>query len=129
MVAEGARLRQKVFEGRFVVLFEVRSRLVAGIQIILKVAAEVDLVERIFFLALGLGGNLFRAALAIPLNPRSLLERRRGFLEFLQYGILDHLRVDHVLQLKLVEHKHTDHLHQARRQYLPLRDLQIEFRL
>ena len=57
------------------------------------------------------------------------VEQRNRIFQFFENRILDHLRVDHVLELKLVEREDRDHLHQARGQDLALRELQVQFGL
>jgi len=44
----------------------------------------------------------------------------------LKYGVVDHLLIDHLLQLKPVELKNRDHLNEARREDLLLRDFQLQ---
>ena len=51
-----------------------------------------------------------------------IVEERNGIFEFFEDGVLHHLGIDHVLELDLVERKHTDHLHQARGEDLALGD-------
>ena len=58
--------------------------------------------------------------------PTSSSKGNRVF-EFFENGILNHLGVDHVLELKLVEREDGDHLNQARGQDLALRKLDAQF--
>ena len=55
-----------------------------------------------------------------------IVDHRNGIFQFFENGVLHHLGSDHVLELKLVEREDADHLHQSRREDLPLRDLQIQ---
>ena len=54
------------------------------------------------------------------LRPTSSI-KRNGIFELFENRVLDHLGVDHVLELKLVEREDRDHLHQARGEDLALR--------
>ena len=60
--------------------------------------------------------------------PPGWRHRRAGnvFFELLEHRIFDDLGVDHLLQLELVQGKHAHHLHEARGEYLPLRDFQAQ---
>ena len=111
-----------MFERRLVVLFKVGRGLEAGIEIVLEVASEVDLVEGILLFALCLFLNSLDGALAVAFDTGSLIEGCGGLFELFEHGILNHLGVDHVLELKLIERENTDHLHQPGCQHLPLRD-------
>ena len=99
---------------------------VPGIKVVLEKRAEVDFLERILLLDGG-NGIVFcgcgSGALAIFLFFTDFVEQRNGIFQFLENWILDHLGVDHVLELKLVEREDRDHLHQARSEDLALREL------
>ena len=49
------------------------------------------------------------------------VEQGNGIFKLFENRVLDHLSVDHVLELKLVEREDGDHLHQSRSQDLALR--------
>ena len=129
MVAQRARLRQKMLERRLVDLFEIRSRPKPRVQVVLKVAAEIDLIEGVFLGPLTFRGDLLDAAFAVAFLSGPLIHRLRRLFNLLEYGILDHLPVDHFLELKLVERKHRNHLHQPRRKDLPLGNFDVQSRL
>ena len=95
----------------------------AGIEILIEEGADVEFVEGI---GLGLLGNFFgfgfqEGFVAVVVGLRRL------FALLFQDGIRDHLLVDHLAELEAIEREHAHHLHQARRQNLPLRHLEIEF--
>src|SRR5580698_7634441 len=129
MIAERAGLGEEVFERGLVVLLEVRRGPKSWVEIVLKVAAEVDLVEGVFFYASGLSGNLFCRTLPVAFESCALIERDDGLFELFENRVLDHLGVDHLPELELIEGKHTDHLHKTRGENLALRDFQIKLRL
>ena len=134
MIAQRTRLRKKMLERRFVGLFKVRRRLIPRIQILLEVAAKVDLVERVLLpfhivLPLRLRDHLLGRTLPVPLDPRPLIKRKRDLLHLLKHRILDHLRVQHLFQFEFIQGQHADHLHQSRRQHLTLRHSKIQLGL
>jgi hypothetical protein len=57
----------------------------------------------------------------------NVIEHRHRIFKLFQHRVLDHLGIDHVLQLKLVEREYGHHLHETRRQNLPLRQLDVQF--
>jgi hypothetical protein len=108
-------------------LLEVRGGFEAGVEIILKVGTEINLVEWVFFFPRLFARNLFNRTVAVAFLPMQFVNGRRGFLKLFQNGVLDHLRVDHVLQLELVQREHADHLNQPGRKHLALGDLEVQF--
>ncbi len=77
-------------------------------------------------------GGFFRSrfggyAVAFFFLASDVIEQRDGIFKFFQHRVLDHLGIDHVLELELVEREHGDHLHETRRQNLPLRQLDVQF--
>ena len=53
-----------------------------------------------------------------------LIQHWNGLINLFQNWVLNHLGIDHLLQLELVERKNAHHLHQTRSQDLALRDFQ-----
>ena len=100
------------------------GRAEAGIEIVLEVGPKVDLVERITLVALRLGCDLFHASIALRLSERDVIDEGNTLFQLFQHRILNNLGVDQLFQLQLVQRQHTDHLHQARRQDLTLRNFQ-----
>src|SRR5208283_2003542 len=123
-------LGKKVLKRRPLDLLHFAVRAIAGIEIVLEERAEINLFERIFlfdssdrvfFVAGGSG------ALAVLFFLADFVEQRNSVLELFEDRVLDHLGVDHVLELQLVERKDGNHLHQAGREDLALRKLNAEF--
>ena len=54
-------------------------------------------------------------------------QRDRFFRVLRENRVLDHLGVDHVLELKLIERENGDHLHETRGEDLALGELYAEF--
>src|SRR5438309_2670349 len=118
-----------MFKGRALDVLHLAVSAVAGIEVVLEERTEIDFFEWIFLL--GSGGGIFfvgsgSGALAIFFFFADLVKQRNRVFELLQHRILNHLRIDHVLQLKLVERKNRDHLHQARGKNLALRELYVK---
>ncbi len=124
MIGEGAGLGKEILKRRLVGLLKTVGRAEAGIQIILKVGAKVYFVERVTLVALRLGRDLFYAALALRLFQGDVIDEGNTLFQLFQHRILNNLGVDQLFQLQLVERQHADHLHQARRQNLTLRNFQ-----
>ena len=102
----------------------------AGIEVVLKIRPKIDFVEGIgLLLRLGLGGTHLDGAVVLDLLAGDVVEQRNILFHLFEDGILGDLGVDHLLQLKLVQRQHADHLHEARRQYLPLRYFQAQLGL
>ena len=126
VIGQCAGLGQEVFERRRFVHFVVVRGTEAGIEIFLEIGAKVHFLKGIGLLALGVGDDLFGRPFALRLLAGDVVEEGNVFFQFLKYRILDDFGVDHLPQLELVQGKHTDHLHEARCEYLPLRDLQAQ---
>ena len=130
MVRQIRWLGQEVLERRTLDLFHFAVGAVSGIEIILKKGAEIDLFEGIFLLDRG-DGILFvgggRGAFAVFFLLADFVEQGNRLFQFFKDRILDHLGVDHVLELKLVEREDRDHLHQAGGEDLALRELYAKF--
>ena len=122
-----------MLERRPFAVFVLRLRAIAGVQVILKVRAEVDFLERV----LGWGRRLGHGAIVRPIHklnalhpflallpPRNLVQHGNSLVNLFQDRVFHHLGIDHLLQLELVERKHGDHLHQARGKDLALRYLE-----
>ena len=129
VIGQSRGLGEKVFKRGLFAVFVLRLRAIAGVEIILEVRAEIDLVEK----SLGRGGRFLDAAgriLGAALEPffaaRHLVQHRNRLVNLLQDGILHHLGIDHLLQFQLIEGKNAHHLHQARRKDLALRHFQIQ---
>ena len=95
----------------------------AGIQILIKESPDVELVKRIRLRFLR---NLLRF-IADEIFVAVIVRRGGFFALFFQDRVLNHLLIDHFPKFQPVQRQHADHLHQARRQNLLLRHLQIEF--
>src|SRR5512133_2416987 len=94
---------------------------ISGVQILLEKGTKVDLFEGIFLFR-GSDWTLFGGrTLALFLPASDVVDERNRIFQLFQNRVLHHLAIDHVLELKLVERKDADHLHEARRKYLPLR--------
>ena len=133
VVAQVSRLRQEVLERRLLDLFHFPRAAITGIQIVLEERAKIDLFERILLLirdgrrTLFRGGCLGGQPVAFFLLASDIIEQRNGVFQLFQHRVLDHLGIDHVLELELVEREHRHHLHETRRQNLPLRQLDVQF--
>ena len=126
VIGQGAGLGKEIFKRGLVALFKAVGGAKTGIEIILEIGAEVNLVERITLVALCLGCGLFDASLALRFFLCQVVDEGNALFQLLQHRILNDFGVDQLFQLQLVERQHADHLHQARRQNLPLRNLQTE---
>ena len=103
-----------------VAVIELRLCAKAGIKIVLEVGAKVNFTEHV----LGRCGRFLDAALQDLLTARNLIQHWNRLVNLFQDGIFNHLGIDHLLELELVERKHAHHLHQAWSQDLALCDLQ-----
>ena len=130
MIAQVPRLRQEVLERRLLDLFHFSRAAIPGIQIILEERAKIYLLERILLLIRDCR-TLFRGRLggqpvAFFLLASDIIEQRNGIFQLFEHRVLDHLGIDHVLELELVEREHGDHLHETRRQNLSLGQLDVQ---
>ena len=103
---------------------------ITGVEIVLEERAEIDLFEGIFLF--GRGDRIFfgggcSGAVAVFFFLADVIEERDRLFQLFENRVLDHLSVDHVLELKLVEREDRDHLHQARSEDLALGELYTEF--
>src|ERR1700734_828721 len=131
MIGESGRLRKKIFKRGTLVLFVFGLGAEAGIEIVLKVRAEIDLIEWVAF-----RGRRFRGSRLKMLQPFFALfaleaaayfvQSGDGLVDLLENRVFDHLRVDHLLEFELVERQHAHHLHESRREDLTLRHLEIQ---
>ncbi len=124
-------MERKFSKDRLLDVFHLSLAAIAGIEILLEERAKIDFFEGIL-LFFGRDGIFFRRghrshAVAFFFLPTDIVEQGDGVFQFFENRILDHLGVDHVLELKLVEREHGDHLDEARRQNLPLRQLDVQF--
>src|SRR6185437_4157422 len=127
VVSQGRRPRQKVFKRRFLYRLHFPLAAVTGVQVVLEKGAKIYFVKGIFLFRLHdrfVGGG---HPITVLLLAGHLVQQGNRGIHLLQDRVLHDLGIDHVLELKLVERKHADHLHQARRQDLLLRDLQVQF--
>ena len=130
MIGERAGFGEEIFEGWLFDGFDLGVGAIAGIEIFLEKRAEVDFLEGIFLLGeigIGLFGSC-RLGLPVALFfvTRHIVDQRYGRIQFLEDRVLDHLGVDHVLELNLIESQNADHLHQTRCEDLLLADLKTE---
>ncbi len=130
VIGQSRRLGEEVLERGLLVLLILRLRAIAGVQIILEVRSEIDLVEGI----LGRGRRLldvtlFDSALQPFLAARDLIQHRNRLVNLFQDGVFHHLGIDHLLQFELVERQHAHHLHQTRSEDLALRYFEAQFGL
>ncbi len=117
---------------RLFALFIFRLCPEAGVQVVLEVRPEVDFLERILGRSRRFGwGGAIRPVQFHPfltfltlLPARDLIQHWNRFVNLFKDGIFNHLGIDHLLQLELIQRKHADHLHQPRGQYLALRHLE-----
>ncbi len=126
VVGQRARGRQKMLKRRLVVLLKGRRTAKPGIQVILKVAPEVDFLERILLHPLAFSSDLLRGTLPVALPSGSLFKRFYALVDLLQHRIFDQFIRDHVLELKIVQRKNAHHLHQTGGKHLALRELYIQ---
>ncbi len=128
VVGQRGGRREEILNRGFLDLLVVVRRAETGIQIILEIGPKVDLVEGVFLFGLGFGDRLgFDRPVAILFCAGDVVEEGNGLVHLLQNRVLGDLRLDHLLQLQLVQRQNADHLHQSRRQNLALRDLETEF--
>ena len=98
-----------------------------GVEVFLEVAAKIHLLERVVLVAVPIVRVSRRHAGPFLFGLRGhLVERGDAFRQLFEDGIGDHLLVDHLAQLELVEREHTDHLHQARCQNLLLSHPEVQ---
>jgi hypothetical protein len=70
-----------------------------------------------------IGVSSVEVLVAVFFFAADFVDQRDGFFELFENRILDHLGVDHVLELKLVEREDGDHLDQTRGKDLALGEL------
>ncbi len=130
VVAQRGCLCQEALEPRSFDVLAGHLRAISRIEIVVEVAAIVDLFERIGWLAIdGLvhRDDLFvRRFSAAFLFGARLFQRGCGFRHLLEDGILHQLLRDHFGELELVQRQNADHLDQAGGQNLFLRELDVE---
>src|SRR5581483_4390276 len=119
-------LGKEILKRRALDFFHLTRRAISGIQVLLEKGAKIDFFERIFFLR-GRKRRFFggRRDGTIPVFFAAvhIVQQWNGVFQFLKVRVLYHLGIDHVLELKLIERKHTDHLYQSWGQDLSLRNL------
>ena len=130
VVGKVRRLGEEILERGTLDVLHLAVGAVTGIEIVLEERAEIDLFERIFLFDGGdgiffVGGG--SGAFAVFFFLADFVEQRNRVFQFFENRVLDHLSIDHVLELKLVEREDRDHLHQARGKDLALRELNAEF--
>ena len=135
VIGQSCRLGEKVLKRGLFALFVLRLCAITGVQVVLKVRSEVDLIEGVLGRGRRLLGDallssaLLSSALQAHLPASNRIQHRNRLVNLLQDGILDHLGIDHLFELELVERKNAHHLHQTRSQDLALCDLQAQFGL
>ncbi len=132
MVRESPGLGEEIFKRGTVNLFQIGGIAVAGIQVIAEERPEIDLIEGIFLLGLRAGFVLLLdvfcvLALVSFFTSGDFIQQWNGGIQLLQHGVLHHFRVDHLLELQLVEREHAHHLDQPWSENLLLRDPQVQF--
>ncbi len=125
MIGQPGGRRQKLLERRPLGNFALLRlpAIAAGIQVLVEESADVEFIKGI---GLGLFGDFFgfrfqEGFVAVIVGLRGL------FAELFEDGIGDHLLVDHLAQFETIQRQDAHHLHQAGRQNLLLRNLQIQF--
>ena len=94
---------------------------------LLKIGAEIPFFNQVVLVPVADFHTRRGFARFFLLGPlRYLVERGGALGQFFENGVHDHLLVDHLAQLELVEREHADHLHQAGRQNLLLRHLEVQ---
>ena len=124
MVRQGCRLGEEVLEGRLFTILHFDRGAKAGIKIFREKRSEIDLFEGVLFFSwFGRLLDRRRGAVAIHLlfARGDFIQQGDSVLEFLENRVFGQFRIDHVRQLKFVEGKDTDHLHEPRSQNLLLR--------
>ncbi len=129
MIRKIARLGEKVLERRPFYLFHLARAAITRIKVFLEERAEIDLFKGVFLLDCSDGVFFGRSTFAIFFAPSSVIQQRNRLFQLFEHWILHHFGRDHVPQLELIERQDTDHLHQARSQDLPLRNLQMQLGL
>ena len=132
---EARRLREDVLEGDLLALL-VLARVVRGVEVLLEVGVEVDLVEGVaLLLGRGIAGGsrprrrpprLRRLGFRLRDAPRPPLRRRLLLLLF-EERVLDHLLGQDLFELELGHLQQLDGLLQRRRHDEPLREPEIQF--
>ena len=127
MVSQRTGFGKKILEGWPLNFLEVGLAAKPGIEIIFEKRAEINLFEGIF-LVLGSGRSLFGTRLAFTLffAAANIVNQRNRIFQFFKNGVLHHLGGDHVFELKFIERKDANHLHQARGKDLALRDFEVK---
>src|SRR5579885_1776004 len=95
----------------------------ARVQVLIEKTSNVEFIERI-------GRLRFRHLLRFVLQEilvAVIVGGGRLFAQFFQDRIRHHLLIDHLAQFQAVQRQHADHLHQAGRQNLLLRNLEVKF--
>ena len=83
---KGAGLGEEVFEGGLFVQFVVVGRAEAGIEILLKVGAEVHFFEGVGLFSLGVGDDLLGGPFALRLLAGDIVEQGNVFFQLLKTG-------------------------------------------
>src|SRR4051812_22677373 len=126
MIRKIAWLGKKILKRWTLNLFHLAVSAITRIEIVLEERAEVNFFEGIFLFVRGDGiffGGSSSSPVAVFLFLADVIDQRNCFFQLFENRVLDHLSVDHVLELKLVERQDGDHLHQARSKDLALGQL------
>ncbi len=76
VIGKGARLGEEIFKGWLLALLKAIRRTKAGIQIILKIGPEVNLIEWVPLVAIRLSGDLFYASIPLRFFERKIIKQR-----------------------------------------------------
>ena len=120
----GVGLWMSALTAKYRDFFHLSAGAIARVEIVLKERSEVDFLKGIFLFGGDRGlfrGSLSSGAVAVFLLAAYFVDERDGFFELFENRVLDHLGVDHVFELKLIEREDRDHLHQTRGKDLALR--------
>src|SRR5437867_8342766 len=112
MISQGTWLRKKILKRWAFDFLEVTLTAETRIEVILKKRAEINFLEGVFLVLRSSRGFFSRrGTFALFLPTADIIYQRNGIFQLLEDRVLHHLGSDHVLELKLVERKHADHLH------------------
>src|SRR5581483_6535153 len=129
VIGESGGFREEILEGRTFYIFNFAGAAVTRVEVFLEERTKINLFERV--LGFGRCGGFFGGggggvAVALFFFGGDVVDEGNVFVQFFEDRVLNHLLVDHFLELHLVERKDADHLHQTRGEDLFLRDLEIE---
>ena len=125
VIGQAGRRGEELVERRLLdfFVFAARGALGAGVEVLREEGAEIEFVERIGGRRFG---NLFRFFLqegfvGIAVGGDAV------FGQLFENRVLHDLLIDHLPQLETIQRQHADHLDEARRQNLLLRQPEMQF--